>query len=117
MPNLSQGRAPPTAVILEPKNSEPGSTSEKGESYDRHVRRARQKQKHNNRRSGGGSRCDHLPLRGGLFVRNNLRRHIHPSFHRGRLSWLPRPCGGGAPPSATDFLTASWFAKSRPCAY
>src|SRR5262245_24964241 len=89
MPNLSQGRAPPTAVILEPKNSEPGSTSEKGESYDRHVRRARQKQKHNNRRSGGGSRWDYLPLRGGLFVRNILRRHIHPSFHRGRLSWRP----------------------------
>jgi hypothetical protein len=28
---LSQGRAPLTAVILEPKNPEPGSTSEKGE--------------------------------------------------------------------------------------
>jgi len=50
--------------------------SEKGESYDRHVRRARQKQKHNNRHSGGGSRCDHLPLHGAPFVRNNLRRHI-----------------------------------------
>jgi hypothetical protein len=35
---LSQGRAPLTAVILEPKSSEPGSTSEKGESYE-YVRR------------------------------------------------------------------------------
>ena len=42
MPNLSQGRAPQTAVMLEPKNPEPGSASEKGESYGP-VRRGRQK--------------------------------------------------------------------------
>src|ERR1700730_8973846 len=74
MPNLSQGRAPPIAIILEPKNPEPGSASEKGESYG-HVRRGRQKQKHNHRHSsGGGNPRDHLPLYSGPFVRNSLRR-------------------------------------------
>src|SRR6266446_5388184 len=51
------------------------------------VRRAGQKQKHNNRRSSGGTRCDHLPL----YIRSitrNLRKHM--LFQRGRLSWRPR---------------------------
>jgi hypothetical protein len=62
------------------KNPEPGSSSEKGESYG-HVRRGRQKQKHNDRRSsGGGNPRDHLPLHSGPFVRNSLRRRIHPSL-------------------------------------
>jgi hypothetical protein len=39
-----------------PKNQEPRSTSSKGESYG-HVRRTRQKQKHNAHRSSGGNRC------------------------------------------------------------
>ena len=58
-----------------------------GGSYG-YIRRARQKQKHNDRRSsGGGNPRDHLPLRIGPFARN----HIHPSFHRGRLSWQRHP--------------------------
>src|SRR5229473_3474293 len=106
MPNLSQGRAPQTAVMLEPKNPEPGSGSEKGGSYG-HVPRGRQKQKHNDRRSsGGGNPRDHLPLHRGPFVRNSLRRHIPPSFHRGASIGGPRharPRGGGPrpPPNRT----------------
>src|SRR5258708_30408381 len=89
MPNLSQGRAPQTAVMLEPKNLEPGSASEKGESYG-HVPRGRQKQKYNDRRSsGGGNPRDHLPLHSGPFVRNSLRRRIHP-----RPSEEPASVGG-----------------------
>src|SRR5258707_11736919 len=109
MPNLSQGRAPPTAVILEPKNSESGSTSGKGESYDGHVPRSQQKQKHDDRRSsGGGNPRDHLPLHSGPFVRNSLRRHIHPSFHRGASIGGPRHArprrGGPRPPPDPTFF-------------
>src|SRR6266851_9709324 len=91
MPNLSQGRAPQTAVMLEPKNPEPGSGSEKGESYG-HVPRGRQKQKHNDRRSsGGGNPRDHLPLHSGPFVRNSLRRRIHPRASEEAASVGGRP--------------------------
>ena len=75
--------------------SEPGSISEKGESYG-YVRRARQKQKHNNRRSsGGGNPRDHLSLHSGPFVRNSLRRQHSPEP-------LKRPPQLAASPSASS---------------
>src|SRR5258708_1202216 len=109
MPNLSQGRAPQTAVMLEPKNLEPGSASEKGESYG-HVPRGRQKQKYNDRRSsGGGNPRDHLPLHSGPFVRNSLRRRIHPSFHtrpKPRPISYPRRPVSLSPPNRSQKATA-----------
>jgi hypothetical protein len=70
-----------TGVSSEAQKSRTRERLRKGESYDVYVRRTRQKQKHNDRRSSGGNRCDHLPLRSGPFARN-LRRHIHPSFQQ-----------------------------------
>lgn len=63
-----------TAVSLEAKEPRTRAHFRKGESYG-YVRRARQKQKHDNRRSSGGNRRDLLPLYNEPVARN-LRKHI-----------------------------------------
>ena len=84
--------------ISEAKESRTGECFTKGERHDGHVRRTRQKQKHNDRRGSGGNRCDRHPLCSRSAARNLLRRRKGPPQLAASSSVFKNTTGALNPP-------------------